>query len=227
MPDGARNVRVIPEQEVGGHRLGRHIEHDERSRAFGITRRATPIASRHWTRHVPIYDQGNLGSCTGNAMAGALSTGPWSHRFTETTAVRIYKAATVIDGIPGTYPPDDTGSSGLAVAKVAQTRGWITSYRHCFSLDDVLAVLQTGPVIAGTNWHEGMDTPGPAGIVHPTGAVRGGHEYCLVGCNVASKTIRAANSWSETWGDKGYFTIGWDDFAALLAEDGDVTVPVA
>lgn len=208
-------------------RLGRHVEHDERSRDYPVIRRAAAIASRSWTRHVPIYDQGDLGSCTGNAMAGALSTGPFRHRFTEPTARRLYSAATALDGIPGTWPPDDTGSSGLAVAKAARAKGYITTYRHCFNLDDVLTALQHGPVIAGTNWHEGMDTPGPAGIVRPTGAVRGGHEYELVGCNVASKTIRAANSWSETWGDKGYFTIGWDDFAALLAEDGDVTVPVA
>lgn len=210
-----------------GGSLGRHVEHDEQSRQFAVVRRAAPIASRHWTRHVPIYDQGQLGSCTGNAMAGALSTGPFRHRFHEATAIRIYKAATIIDGIDGAYPPDDTGSSGLAVSKVAQSKGWISSYRHCFSLDDVLTALQTGPVIAGTNWHEGMDNPGPGGLVRPTGSVRGGHEYCLIGVDVASKTIRAANSWGTSWADNGRFTISWDDFAALLAEDGDATVPVA
>jgi len=228
MPDSrARNSRVIPEREIQGQRLGRHIEHDERSRAFAVVRRATPIASRHWTRHVTIYDQGNLGSCTGNALAGCLSTGPWTHRFGEYTAKRVYSAATKLDGVPGEWPPQDTGSSGLAVCKVAQNRGWIREYRHAFSLDDVLAALQDGPCIAGTDWLDGMDRPDSTGLVHATGDVRGGHEYCLVGCDIASRTIRAANSWGTSWGRNGLFTISWDDFAALLAEDGDVTVPMA
>lgn len=219
-------VRVIPEHHGAG-RLGRHVDHDPRSRAFAVAPTSTPIASRHWTRHVPIYDQGQLGSCTGNAMAGCLSTGPWSHRFGEPTAVRIYKAATVIDGIPGTYPPDDTGSSSLAVLKVAQSKGWIRAYHWCFSIDDVLTALQAGPVIAGTEWLTGMDQPGPGGLVRATGDVRGGHEYVLIGCDVASKTIRACNSWGTSWGDRGKFTISWDDFASLMARQGDVGVPVA
>lgn len=219
-------VRRIPELPGAG-RLGRHVEHDGKSRHYPVVRRATAITSRHWTRHVPIYDQGDLGSCTGNAMAGCLSTGPWRHSFHEYTAKRIYSAATVIDGIDGTWPPDDTGSSSLAVLKVAQSKGWIGSYRWCFSLDDVLAALQHGPAVAGTDWLTGMDTPNSTGLVRATGDVRGGHEYCLVGCDVASKTLRAANSWSSSWGDNGFFTISWDDFASLMARQGDVGVPVA
>lgn len=222
-----RHIPWHPSKDGGP--LGRSVEHDEKSRDFAVARRATPIASRHWTRHVPIYDQGQLGSCTGNAMASALSTGPFRHRFHEPTAIRIYKAATIIDGFPGTYPPDDTGSSGLAVCKVAQSKGWITSYRHAFSLDDVLAALQDGPVICGVDWFDSFDRPGPGGLcpLTPGASVRGGHEVCLVGVDVSSKTLRFANSWSDQWGANGYGVWTYDTFDRLLARDGDVTVPVA
>ena len=38
----------------------------------------------------------------------------------EGFAVKLYEDATVVDGYPGEYPPDDTGSSGLAICKVSQ-----------------------------------------------------------------------------------------------------------
>jgi hypothetical protein len=55
--------------------LGRRVSHDDRSLAYAIPvipRRA--IKSVNWTRRVPIFDQGNLGSCTGNAAAGWIAT---------------------------------------------------------------------------------------------------------------------------------------------------------
>jgi hypothetical protein len=207
-----------------GGRLGRHVEHDERSRAYAVAPHPAPKTVR-WHRHVHPFDQGDLGSCTGNAMAGALSTRPFPHRFAEATAVTLYKAATHLDDVPGAWPPDDTGSTGLAVAKAAVARGWIRSYLHCFSLDDVLSALQDGPCIAGTNWYSGMDTPDADGLAHVTGTVRGGHEYELVGVDMERQRILAVNSWGMSWGRSGYFDIGFADFARLLAEQGDVTVP--
>lgn len=205
--------------------LGRVVEHDDRSRNFTVT--AVPVvASVLHSRHVPVFDQGDLGSCTGNAAAGCMATGPWHHRCTERTAVLLYERATVLDSFPGSYPPDDTGSSGLAVMKAVQARHWITAYHHAFSFNDVLAALQTTPVIAGVNWYEGFDQPDPAGNVRIAGQVRGGHEVCVVGCDVDAQTIRAVNSWSAGWGDHGYFTWTYADFERLLSEQGDVTVPV-
>lgn len=218
---------VIPEKpSKHGGRLGRHVHHDERSRAYRITPHPAP-KSVTWKRHVKPFDQGDLGSCTGNAMAGALSTAPFTHRFTERRAVTLYEQATALDDVPGQYPPDDTGSSGLAVAKAAQSDGLIATYLHCFSLADVISALQDGPCIAGTNWYTGMDTPYADGIVHATGTVRGGHEYELVGVDLDSEYFLACNSWGTSWGPLGgYFKIPFADFTRLLAEQGDVTVPV-
>lgn len=206
--------------------LGRHVEHDERSRAFAYTS-AAPIQNVLHARHVPIFDQGDLGSCTGNAAAGCMATGPWKIRTSERTAVQLYERATQIDAIAGAYPPDDTGSSGLAVMKAVSERGWVNAYHHAFGMHAALTALQQTPVIAGINWYEGFDRPDPHGRVAIAGAVRGGHEICLLGVDIVAKTVRAANSWGASWADHGYFTFSWADFDRLLHEQGDVTVPVA
>lgn len=233
MPDDPQNAPAIrkmriPEHVVPGKRLGRNLHHDPASRAYAVTRRAAPIASRHWTRHVPIYDQGSVGDCTSEAICGALSTGPFRHRIrSQRTMLAVYHDETLIDGFGDPFPPNDRGSSGLAACKVAQRRGWITGYRHCFGLDDVLAALQDGPVLAGVSWWSSFDQPASDGTcpLTPNAYIRGGHEVCLVGLDVANRTIRFANSWGPTFGVKGYGMWTYDTLTRLLADNGDATVP--
>lgn len=218
---------VLHERHVAGQRLGRHVEHDERSRAFGVAEQPAPLRSVQWRRLVPIFDQGNLGSCTGNAMAGALSTAPFTHHFTEPTARRIYSAATAVDGIAGVWPPEDTGSSGLAVCKVAKAKGWISRYDHAFSFNAALVALQAGSVITGISWYDSFDQP-TNGVctITPGAQIRGGHEVCVVGIDVDTQQVRFANSWADSWGDKGYGVWSWSTWEQLLADSGDVTVPI-
>lgn len=223
---GAAVIRtiVLPERPVDGKPLGRVIHHDERSRAYAITPQRAPLVSVRHQRHAGVYQQGALGSCTGNACAGALSTAPFGHRFTESRAVAIYKAATRIDDVPGQYPPDDTGSSGLAVAKVAKTNGWCSSYRHCFNLDAVLTALQTGPVMLGVTWLAGFDRPAPEGRMALTGQPRGGHEVVADEIDVENRRVWIVNSWGLDWARSGRAWWTWDDLATILANYGDATV---
>ncbi len=65
----------LAETTTAGRRLGRHVEHDARSRNFPAA--VAPIADVKHVRHGKPFDQGDLGSCTGNAMAGALMTAPY------------------------------------------------------------------------------------------------------------------------------------------------------
>lgn len=158
-------------------------------------------------------------------MAGLLMTDPyWRHgrHFTEKTAVKFYSYATAHDSYPGTYPPDDTGSSGLAAAKAAKAYGYITSYRHAFGLQHALEALVLAPVMVGVNWYEGFDDP-VDGFVRISGEVRGGHEFELLGLDVENRHVHAINSWGVQYGELGRFSFSWDDFARLLSEQGDVT----
>ena len=208
--------------------LGRRVEHDPRSRAFAFAPAAPrPIVDVAWKRLVNPYDQGNLGSCTANALCGALSTKPHRHHFnSQRRIVKVYSRATVIDGFDGEYPPDDTGSSGLAVAKVALERRWISRYEHAFTFDAVLQALMVGPGITGTVWRSQMFYPEPDGRVRIGGSDVGGHEYEAYGVDSVNRRIWFFNSWGVGWGIGGRFYLTFEDYRTLLADDGDFTILV-
>jgi hypothetical protein len=224
-----KHIVHIPEHPGVG-RLGRHVEHDARSFAFETEHARAHLvsASWRWSRRCAPFDQGDMGSCTGNAVAGAAMTAPlWraGRNLTEVDAVRCYSDATRWDRIPGHFPPDDTGSTGLAAAKAGVRLGWFRSYRHAFDLHAALASLGRGPVVVGINWYEGFDRPiGDSARLEISGSVRGGHEIELLEINVDDQFVRGPNSWGTAWGDKGYFTMTWDTLGRLLAEDGDCRV---
>lgn len=211
--------------------LGRRVEHDPRSYDYPVTFELPAVLKTvsHRSYGLP-FDQGHLGSCTGNACAGALNTVPLHQAgervLRETDAVDLYKLATKLDEFDGVYPPDDTGSSGLGVAKAAKQKGLISSYRHAFTLDQALAALQLRAVITGIDWYEKMFTPTKDGFIHIGGGLAGGHELCVKGYVAARRPyIVLWNSWGPKWGPLGGLCRMFvDEWAKLLDARGDVTV---
>jgi hypothetical protein len=221
------NTYTMIERAVPGKRLGRHVEHDPRSLAYLVPEASAPVAAR-WRRDTPVLDQGNLGSCTGNATVGCLGTDPFyatlpGRTLDEALAVQIYSAAEKIDGGAG-YPPEDQGSSGLSVAKAAKAAGLISGYLHITSVAAAQHAIATGPFIVGSDWFEGFDTPNAAGVVTISGTVRGGHEYECVGYDPATDLWEFVNSWGTSYGVAGHFFYSTATFTKLLASDGDATV---
>jgi hypothetical protein len=240
-------VRHIPEVPVPGKPLGRHIRHDPRSLDY-LTAAAPDMSALVSVRHqrmIPVLDQGELGSCTGNAAEGCLGSSPFydaipvgavgrpfpatdraSAGHDEAQAVALYSAATNLDGYDGGWPPQDTGSDGLSVAKACQQLGLISGYQHATSLEAALTALAAGPVIAGINWYSSFDQPDAEGVISigKRAAVRGGHEICVDELDVENRRIGFTNSWGDSWGVGGRAYMSWDTFGQLLAEDGDVTV---
>jgi hypothetical protein len=209
--------------------LGRLVEHDPRARNYvaAIDKPRTVT----WEHDAPVLDQGDVGACTGNALAQWLNTShgmarPNPRVLVEDDALTLYRLATRLDGVPGQYPPTDTGSSGGAVCKAGVQLGYLTAYRWTFSFMAFLGALAKSPLIVGTEWYEGMFTPNPQGFIRPTGQVAGGHEYLILGCDVDRKTVTLLNSWSDKWGQNGRAHISWADMALLLARQGDVKVPI-
>jgi len=228
---------LIDEHVVEGKRLGRHVEHDPRSRDYAYKAATTALVAVEHMRHGSIFDQGQLGSCTGNAACGAKNTAPLyhsgsTHLETEASAVDIYSLGTRLDGLgDGYYPPTDTGSSGLAVSKAMKQLGMIGSYSHAFDMTAALAALQAGPVITGVLWYEGFDTPDANGLVKISGQVRGGHEIVARGFEPGSDTtnfldalILLDNSWGTGYGVNGSFKWTVATWQKLLNQQGDVTI---
>jgi hypothetical protein len=228
----------IEEHHVEGKRLGRHIEHDPKSKEYPYdVERAVPLKSVIHRRYGGPFDQGQLGSCTGNAIAGSCNTIPLHRRgeklLVEQDAIDIYSKATVIDGFPGEYPPDDTGSSGTAVAKVAKSLGLIGSYHWAFRVETALQALMHQDFIIGINWYEGFDNPDEHGRVQIAGQIRGGHEVQIRGLQLhtdpATSLLIAENSWGTSYGLNGIFLFTVDTLQRLMDQQGDMTIlyPVA
>lgn len=214
-------------------RLGRHIDHDERSKTFRVQQSAAPLKSAQYERYCPPFDQGDIGSCTGNAMAGVLMTGPFwkpGRQLTEADAIRLYTEATHLDRIRGNYPAEDTGSTGLAVAKAAKKEGWIPGYEHAFGLLDLQHGLAQRPGLLGLNWYTSFDSPLATGEcpLTPSATVRGGHEVEMFRLDVEEQRVWCFQSWGSKWGglQNGTFWLSFDTLTRLLAEQGDATFPV-
>ena len=212
-----RHHQSIPERKVVAKRLGRNIHFDLQSATLPVNELFRPkavVKSRVWGRPGP-FDQGDTGSCTGQAVAGLVMTAPIADTgVDEGTAMEIYELATKIDPFPSSYPPDDTGSSVLAAMQAAQQRGYITSYRWCFSLQDVLQALSTvGPVAIGINWYTSFDQPDTHGHITlaPGATIRGGHALNLTSVDTNTNRVGGWNSWGANWGVGGQVHDGLAD----------------
>jgi len=224
---------LIAETPVADMRLGRHVFHDERSKDFKAAQASKIKSVKHDSFGLPL-DQADVGSCTAEATCGALNTDPdpakvkgqWKgHTFTQDDAYKLYGAETKLEGQP--WPPNDPGGTGLFVCKAAKQLGWITSYHHAFGLTQALKALVLRPNIWGINWYGGFDSPDPkTGLVKLSGQIRGGHEIVAVEIQADKQLVGFVNSWGPGWGLNGRFYVGFADLERLLAEDGDVTVPM-
>lgn len=228
----------VKRYEASDPRLGRHVLHDSRSLEFQVEAESLDVLkSVRWPNQIPVLDQGNLGSCTGNAGVNVLATYPFwdaseikgilsatDAQQDERYAVTVYSEATRIDPYGGTYPPTDTGSNGLSVAKVLLKLGKISGYQHATSLAAALTALSKQACMVGTIWRGDMFRPGPDGRLKVTGQVEGGHEYKLDELDVENKRVWILNQWGRNWGIQGRAWLSWDDLGTLLSDDGDCTV---
>ncbi len=211
-------------------RLGRLVNHDQRSRTFNLASAVgatLPTKAIRWERQGPLFNQ-DVGCCTACAGLGLMMTAPFSKGVTYSLddAHAFYHDETELDPANGVYPPADPGSSGLAVMTVLRSRGLIASYSHAFSPAVAVAALAHGPIAVGTIWTQSMFEPKRGRIsVDKRSAVAGGHEYVIDGWDPKTQRVHMTNSWGDNWGSAGGATIAYGSFAWLLSQSGDAVQP--
>jgi hypothetical protein len=211
--------------------LGRIYSKDERDEEYPLRAAIPQIIERvpyryHWANGW-WGNQGSTSECVAYAWLHWLADGPNTFRRQSHPMYRtrdLYCRAQTKDPWPGdcnTRPHYD-GTSVRAAAKALQNDGHIIEYRWARSLFDVLDTLETrGPLIAGTLWTSGMDSPDEDGLVRIDGRDRGGHAYVVNGFNRVRQLLRCKNSWGRRWGRNGFFWIRFQDFEQLLADRGE------
>lgn len=203
----------------------------------------------------PVYDQGELGSCTANAIAAAkdFQRHKQGRPFMNPSRLFIYYGERVLEG----DPLSDNGAEIRDGMKVVSAQGcpmesvWPyypsmfahqpppTIYQDALkfktlrytSVPQQLEHLKTAlaawkvPVVFGFSVFEAFesDQVAASGIVpmpDSSDTPIGGHAVCLVGYDDAIKRFTVRNSWGESWGQKGYFTMPYDYvLSASLASD--------
>jgi len=205
--------------------LGRHVVHDPRSKSF--PRRMTVDPKAWHDKIIRIIDprinpNQSIGNCTGCSKCmqlNAMGNRRLGIVLGMPVADRFYGLATTIDPWPGSYPPDDTGSSGLAAAKAAQQLGYGGEYRWLFGgADEVVQTIMEGQVRSvGTWWYYDMFKPDSKNVVRVNGGKAGGHQWTVRGYD-KDKDLLLGRCW---WGTFRDFWISRFDLSALLADEGD------
>lgn len=228
----SESVRVIlPERAVSGKPLGRHINHDPRSRSY-LAERSPRLASvRHSSSGLPLRQADDHSCSTAHSLCAVLNSSPNNRQtrppLTEQDALRIYHQARILE-----YPDGDgaiPGSSALMACKAARSLGLISSYEHAFGLRHALEALVLRPVTTGFGWYTSFDSPDPrTGLVEVTrgATIRGGHEVVAHAVDLEARLVWFWSSWGPDFGLGGRFCMTFATWERLLEEQGDVTVPV-
>jgi C1A family cysteine protease len=190
----------------------------------------------------PVYDQGQLGSCTGNSIAGAIQFEQlkqglpgfvpsrlfiyYNERVLENT-VSTDSGAQIRDGIKvvaklGTppevpdWPYDITKFADKPPANAFSdaAKNKVMSYQRVTrALAQFKGCLASGyPFVFGFTVYDSFEstTVAQTGIVpmpQSSEKVVGGHAVVAVGYDDPSQRFIVRNSWANTWGMAGYFTM--------------------
>lgn len=190
----------------------------------------------------PVFDQGQLGSCTGNAIAGLMSfekhkqTGGeflipsrlfiyYNERLMEGT-VSSDSGAMIRDGIKTVVNQgvckEKTWPYNIAkfrrkptkfAYKQALKEQAVSYSRVPRTLNDMKICLANGnPFVFGFSVYDSFESQQVAdtGIVNMPGkneSLLGGHAVMCVGYDDASQRFIVRNSWGDSWGQAGYFTM--------------------
>jgi C1A family cysteine protease len=190
----------------------------------------------------PVYDQGQLGSCTANAIGGAIQFEQMKQGIKDFMPSRLFiyyneralegtidsdSGAMIRDGMKvvakqGACPEDPDWPYDIArfrdkpshKAYQDAAKNQVLLYQRVNrSLNQMKGCLASGfPFVFGFTVYDSFESAQVAHTGHlnmpqPGEAVVGGHAVLAVGYDDQHHYFFVRNSWSDTWGMKGYFTI--------------------
>lgn len=218
--------------------LGRlALPRDERDYRLETILQRTTATRKYWYRPL-VLDQGDTGTCEGNAWTAWLADGPITHP--DITALdneatgEAYARQLYLDATGDTSL--DQGAYTRQVVRILVERGLVGSYYRASSVEEVVqAILTIGPVCFGSPWYRSMDYvisefDNVYLKVDESSGIRGGHEYVLDGVNLAPAEgppyVRLHNSWSSEWAHMGTARVSIDDLHALYVGDAFIASEV-
>jgi C1A family cysteine protease len=186
-----------------------------------------------------VYDQGQLGSCTANAVAAAIQFNMMDAGMTDVwipSRLYIYYNARVKSGAPqivdsgsviryaiqsvaseGDCPEDDWPYDENQVNAAPPEKAYDDAKEHKAllyysveqNLADMKACLTSGlPFVFGFSIYANFPrvvAPFTDAIKMPAGSKVGDHAVLAVGYDDDDQLFICRNSWSDGWGDGGYF----------------------
>lgn len=207
---------------------------DPRDYAFeslpAALRAAAPNADHELTIVTPIGDQGQLGSCVGNAVADAMEIMAGTSE--QLSRLFVYYNSRKSHGEEhadsGTFPRNALASlKSLGICREstwkydesrfaeqpgpeayveARDRLDVAYYRATTVDQIALAIRANHPVVIGGDVGTAFENAGPNDVLDvPTDSL-GGHCTLLVGVRTVHgvEQFKLRNSWSTAWGNQGY-----------------------
>lgn len=202
-----------------------------------------------------IYDQGQIGSCTANAICMALVI--QSKSDFRPSRLWIYYQERVVELPAERKRVSDSGADALDGLEILELYGvpdevsWpydvkkcnVAPPAECFeiaakhkvhdikqidiqdgNLEPIILTITSGiPVLISIELYNSFesDEVGKTGIVPlPCSGEEylGNHEVLIVGYDDNVKVFTCVNSWGDSWGDKGFFTIPYEYLLKHLNE---------
>ena len=203
----------------------------------------------------PVYDQGQLGSCTANAIAGAIQFDRLKESKADFVPSRLFiyynervntdSGAMIRDGIKSVatqgdapeadWPYDITKFTDKPPRKAytdAKQYRVVQYQRVERSLTQMKGCLASGyPFVFGFSVYESFESQqvaqtGQVNMPGPNEQEVGGHAVVAVGYDDAQQRFIVRNSWGTGWGMAGYFTMPYTYLTEANLSDDFWTVRV-
>lgn len=212
---------------------------DERSKLYAIRPLlgTNPMRRAKFWDEGTVLDQGSEGACVGFGWMAEILAAPQQPDYQPTEIFGndlsryFYREAQKIDEWPG---EDYEGTSVLAGAKIMKEYGFISEYRWCFSVEDIIdAVINQGPVVIGIPWYDSMYETNTLGLTGVDGNKVGGHCITITGYDPSMvfgrqslEVFKWRNSWGTDYGINGSGYILVSDLRKLFEEGGEACIPI-